>query len=268
MHRRHLLRILMLTATACSVAIACSAPTPLGSAPVPTAAPVELTVSAAASVQDALQAVQAAYQVENPEVTITDNFGSSGSLAQQVIQGAPTDVFLSASEQWMDELEFQGQIRPESRRDLLQNTLVLVVPQGQTAIADFAALNTPVVTKVAMGEPDSVPAGQYGQEVLTALNLFDSLQPKLVFGKNVRQVLAYVETGNVDAGLVYATDAHVSDRVEIVATAAATTHAPIRYPVAVVADSDRPAAAQSFVDFLSSDTAIAIFQEYGFGMVE
>ena len=225
---------------------------------------VELTVSVAASVQDAMKDIQAAYQETAPKVTITYNFGSSGSLAQQIAQGAPVDVYLSASPQWMDDLAAKGEILDGSRQALLQNALVLVVPQSKTEVVSFPDLSTDSVGKVAIGEPESVPAGRYAKEALASLDLFDSIQSKLVFAKDVRQVLAYVETGNVDAGLVYATDAQLSDQVQSIAIAPAETHAPIIYPIAVVQDSDAQAAAIAFVDFLSSDTATAIFQDYGF----
>lgn len=229
---------------------------------------VDLTISVAASVQDAMKEVQAAYQTAAPHIAITYNFGSSGSLAQQISQGAPTDVFLSASKQWMDDLEGQGQILEGSRQDLLLNSLVLIVPKDKTEVTDFSDLGTDKVGKLAVGEPESVPAGKYARETLTAMTMFETLQSKLVFAKDVRQVLSYVETGNVDAGIVYATDAKVSDQVQVVATAPADSHAPIVYPVGVVADSKHTEAAQGFVDFLSSDTAVGIFQSYGFAMAE
>lgn len=255
-------------------AIACGAPTPTSLNPgaepsdaVPNPQPVALTIAVAASVQDAMTEVQAAYQQVEPNVTITYTVGSSGSLAQQIIQGAPTDIFLSASPKWMDELAARGDIVADSRRDVLQNSLVLVVPANAAGtVTGFADLRH--VDKVAIGEPASVPAGQYAQEVLTALNLFDALDSQLVFGKHVRQVLAYVETGNVDAGIVYATDAKLTDRVTVITTAPANTHSPIIYPIAIVQDSDAVAEAEAFLDFLGSDTAIAIFQEYGFDVVE
>ena len=234
----------------------------------PNAESVELTVSAAASVQDAMKAVQIAYQAEAPHVTITYNFGSSGSLTQQIVQGAPTDIFLSASQTWMDELAHQGLLVDGSRQNLLQNSMVLIVSQNAASIGDFEDLSTDLIDRVAIGEPESVPAGRYAKETLTAMNLFNPLQPKLVFGKDVRQVLSYVATGNVDAGLVYATDALMSDQVEAIATAPADTHAPIVYPIAVVQDSAHAEAAQGFVDFLSTDTAVAIFAEYGFAMAQ
>ena len=270
MKRRQLLPWLGLTATISLGAIACGQPSrsnPATATP-PSGDAINLTVSAAASVQDVMHDIQVAYADVAPEIVITYNFGASGSLAQQIIQGAPSDVFLSASDTWMTDLESQGQILADSRKDLLQNEIVLVAPKDDATLADFSDLSQASIGKVAMGEPASVPAGQYAKDVLTTLNLFDGLQPKLVFAKNVRQVLAYVETGNVDAGLVYGTDAQRSNRVQVVATAPANTHAPIIYPVAVVRGSDQTEAAQAFVDFLSSDTAIALFQGYGFGRVE
>ncbi|MEO0988561.1 MAG: molybdate ABC transporter substrate-binding protein [Cyanobacteria bacterium J06639_14] len=235
---------------------------------VPSGESIALTVSVAASVQDAMQEVQVAYQAEAPNVTVIYNFGSSGSLAQQVAQGAPVDVFLSASEQWMDELESTGQLAEGSRSNLLQNTMVLIAPKDNAHIRDFADLEADAIGKVAIGEPESVPAGSYAKEVLTTFNLFGLLQSKLVFGKDVRQVLSYVETGNVDAGLVYATDALVSDRVQVVAPAPADSYGAIVYPVAVVRESPNAEAAQAFVDFLASEAAAEIFEKSGFNMVE
>ncbi|MGF1524931.1 MAG: molybdate ABC transporter substrate-binding protein [Leptolyngbyaceae cyanobacterium] len=275
MKRRHF-TVSALTLTACLSVVGCSQVNPSASTAVAGEAvnlassseSVALTVSVAASVQDAMKEVQASYQAEFPNVTVTYNFGSSGSLAQQINQGAPVDVFLSASQQWMDDVEAKDQLVDGSRANLLQNTMVLITPQDATNIADFSDLAVNSIGKVAMGEPESVPAGRYAKEVLTTFNLFEALQTKFVFTKDVRQVLSYVETGNVDAGLVYATDALLSDRIEIVATAPTDSHAAIVYPVAVVNDSAHTDAAQAFVDFLSSDAATAIFEQYGFSTVE
>lgn len=274
MNRRHFATLLAWALIAVFATVGCGQTAPPPTAennPEATASspePVSLTVSAAASVQDALQEIQAAYQSEAPNVTITYNFGSSGSLAQQISQGAPADVFLSASAKWMDDLAEKGEILTDSRKDLLHNTLVLIVPKNKTGIADFQDLETEAVGKVAMGEPESVPAGTYAQEVLTSLNLVDALRSKLVYGKDVRQVLSYVATGNVDAGLVYASDAKTSDQVQVIATAAADTHSPITYPVAVVSDSPNASAAQAFVDFLSTEPAVEIFAAHGFTVAE
>ncbi|MGJ3252312.1 MAG: molybdate ABC transporter substrate-binding protein [Elainellaceae cyanobacterium] len=271
MKRRHVTTFWVSTVVTCLAAMSCTrtavSPTTETTGTALPEEPVELTVSVAASVQDAMRDMQTAYQAEFPNVAITYNFGPSGSLAQQIAQGAPTDIFLSASKKWMDDLEEQGQILG-SRQDLLLNALVVIVPQDKTDIADVSDFATDKVSKMAIAEPDSVPAGRYAKEALTSLNLFDTLQSKLVFGKDVRQVLSYVETGNVDAGLVYATDAKISDQVRVVTTVPADTHSPIIYPVGVVADSENAEAAQAFIDFLSMDVAIAIFEDYGFMMAE
>ncbi|MEO1208146.1 MAG: molybdate ABC transporter substrate-binding protein [Cyanobacteria bacterium J06638_20] len=272
MNRRHFAALSALTLSGCLAIASCSqAPTPTTTtdeASAIAAESVNLTISVAASVQDAMNDIQTAYQDEAPNVTITYNFGSSGSLAQQIAQGAPTDVFLSASIQWMDDLEGDGHILGDSRRDLLQNDMVLIAPQDDAEISDFDSLTLDPVSRVAIGEPESVPAGRYAKEVLTSMEIFDGLESKLVFTSNVRQVLSYVETGNVDAGVVYATDAMLSEQVRVVATAPADTHSPIVYPIAVVQDSDNAEAAQVFVDFLSTDKAIAIFEAYGFTLAD
>lgn len=245
-------------------AIAC---VPTAGTPGPDSATTTLTVSAAASVQDALRDIQVAYQAESPEIAVVYNFGPSGSLAQQIAQGAPVDIFLSASQPWMDRLAAEGAILEVSRQDLLQNAMVLVAPTG-SAIASFDDLGTGAAGKIAVGRPESVPAGGYAKEVLMTLGLFEALQSKLVFAKDVRQVLSYVETGNVDAGLVYATDAQLSGRVKILATAPPDSHAPIVYPVAIAQDSNQVAAAKDFLTFLSTDAAAKIFQGYGFSTVD
>lgn len=273
MKRQNLVPMSALTVLTCLGAMSCSQTTVPSSADADSTLPVssetvDLTISVAASVQDAMQDVQALYEEENPGVAITYNFGSSGSLAQQIAQGAPTDVFLSASKKWMDNLEEKGQILDGSRQDLLLNSLVLIVPMNKDDVTDFSDFTTDKVNRIALGEPESVPAGRYAQEALTSLNLFDDLQSKMVFGKDVRQVLSYVETGNVDAGLVYATDANVSDQVRVITTAPADTHSPIVYPIGVVADRENAEAAQAFIDFLSSEPAVAIFDNYGFTMAD
>ena len=157
----------------------------------------ELTVSAAASLSNAMRELAANYQGAHPGTIITMNFGSSGMLAQQIEQGAPADVFLSAAPKPMDTLAGKGLIRKDTRRDLLRNEVVLI-----GSIDSFAALAGPKVKLIALGDPNSVPAGDYGKQVLTALGLWDAVQSKLVLAKDVRQVLSYVETGNADAGIV------------------------------------------------------------------
>ncbi len=225
-----------------------------------------LIVSAAASLKDALQAVQQVYQQTKPDVSIKYNFAASGPLQQQIENGAPVDVFVSAAEKQMNALDKKGLILKDTRRDLLTNTLVLIVPQNSSAITDFRQLAGSDVKKIAVGEPRSVPAGQYAEEVFKNLGILSQVKPKLVLGNSVRQVLTFVASGNADAGLVYATDAKISPQVKVVATAAENLHSPITYPVAVLKNSKNVQAAKEYVQFLSSNQTSGVFHKYGFGI--
>ncbi len=236
-----------------------------GRGPSPQAAKADLTVSAAISLKDALDDAKQTYTAANPNVAIVANYGASGSLQLQIEQGAPVDVFLSAAPKQMDALETKGLLLEGTRRDLLRNEVVLIVPKDSTlGISSFQDLTHSNVKQVAVGEPVTVPAGQYAKEVLTSLGIYDAVNSKAILAKDVRQVLTYVETGNVDAGIVYATDAMSSTKVKVVATAPAKSHAPVIYPVAVIKASKNPAAARAFLDFLASPPGIAVFQKYGF----
>ncbi|NJK61639.1 MAG: molybdate ABC transporter substrate-binding protein [Synechococcaceae cyanobacterium SM2_3_1] len=223
-----------------------------------------LTISVAASLQDAINALQPLYEEKNPDVELVINFGSSGSLQQQIEQGAPVDVFLSASARQMDALEEKDLLLPGSRTDLVKNQLVLITPVNGLEIKSPADLMQPEIKRIALGEPASVPAGTYGQQALTVLDLVEALEPRFVFGKDVRQVLNYVETGNMEAGIVYRTDALLSQQVQIALTFPAETHDPIVYPIAVINDSKYPTEAQHFVKFLQTDGAQAVFTQFGF----
>ena len=200
------------------------------------------------------------------DAKIECNFGASGALAQQIAHGAPVDVFLSAAPQPMDELAAKDLILPDTRRDLLGNDIVLIVSAAST-VNSFEALASPAVKLLALGDPHSVPAGYYGGQVLTALRLWDGVQHKLVLAKDVRQVLAYVATGNADAGIVYATDARGTPNVRVAAIADPATHAPVVYPIAVVRSSRSGAAARAFTSWLATD-ARGIFKAHGFRTVE
>ncbi|MCM3178835.1 molybdate ABC transporter substrate-binding protein [Cytobacillus horneckiae] len=225
---------------------------------------VELTISAAASLKDALEDIQASYEDENPEVKLSFNFAGSGSLQQQISQGAPVDLFFSAAEDKYDLLVEEGNIAEEDGSDLLGNELVLVVPEDDSTVENFADLVKDEVEKISIGTPETVPAGAYGQEALENMKIWHQIESKMVFAKDVRQVLSYVETGNVRAGIVYKTDALVSDKVKIVATAEPDTHAPIIYPVGVIKDSKNYQEAHKFYKYLRSDKAIKVFENYGF----
>jgi len=228
-------------------------------------AQTELTVSAAISLKDALDEAKQIYTKEHPDVAIAINYGASGTLQLQIEQGAPVDVFLSAAPKQMDALETKGLLLAGTRKDLLQNEVVLVAPKdSKLGLRSFQDLTRTDVKQVALGEPTTVPAGQYAKETLTSLGIYDTVNAKAVLAKDVRQVLTYVETGNVDAGIVYATDAASSSKVTVVATAPPKSHAPVIYPGAVIKASKNPEAAKSLLDFLAGPRGAAVFQKYGF----
>lgn len=226
---------------------------------------VTLTVSAAASLREVLTELDSVYQAENPGVAVRANFGASGALRQQIEQGAAVDVFISASERHTDALQRAGLIDPRTRRALAGNELVLVVPAASPSPAtDFRSLAAPAVKRVAMGAAGSVPAGEYGDEVLRSLGIADAVAEKAVYGQNVRQVLTYVESGNVDAGIVYRTDAAASRRVRVAATAPPGTHRPITYPLAVVRGSRHSEDARAYAAFLLGPRGREVLARRGF----
>ncbi|WP_442599013.1 molybdate ABC transporter substrate-binding protein [Neobacillus sp. D3-1R] len=227
---------------------------------------VSLTVSAAASMQEALTQVKEMYETNHKDVTIYFNFGSSGALKQQITQGAPVDLFFSASKDQFDELVKNGHISKEDSVDLIGNELVLIQNKNKDSLKlkDISGLTNNSISKIAIGTPETVPAGEYTKETLENLQLWDNLKNKMVFAKDVRQVLTYVETGNVDAGFVYKTDALISKKVEITGVAQAGDHSAIIYPLGVIKNSKQKEEAKSFYKFLQSDQALKIFQEYGF----
>ncbi len=225
----------------------------------------ELIVSAAISMKDSLDEVSHLYQAANPNVSIKTNYGASGTLEIQIEQGAPVDVFLSAAPKQMDALDAKGLLLEGTRKDLLRNEIVLIVPADSSLkIASFQDLTHADVKHVALGEPTVVPAGQYAKEVLTNLGIYDAVNSKAVLAKDVREVLTYVETGNADAGIVYITDALTSSKVKVVARAPEKSHSPVIYPVAAIKSSKNPAAAREFTNFLSGPQADAVFKKYGF----
>jgi molybdate transport system substrate-binding protein len=249
-------------------AIALSACLRLSSAPTTVAEPASLLVSAAASLQTVLQDIQPLFEEAHPDAELTYNFGASGALQQQIEQGAPADVFISAAAPQMEALAQKGLLLLESRQDLLSNQLALVVPQDSTLnLSDFAQLADSQVRRISVGEFRSVPAGTYAEQVFTNLGILEQVQPKLIFANNVRAVLAAVESGNVDVGIVYTTDALSSDRVTQVATATAGLHDPIVYPAAVIQASRNPQVAKDFLAFLQSSPADAIFERHGFTLL-
>jgi molybdate transport system substrate-binding protein len=221
----------------------------------------ELTLSAAASLHPAI--TEAAARFRGAKVVC--NFGASGSLARQIVNGAPADVFVSAGPKPMDELAERGLLIPETRRDLLRNEIVLVT-SGLAGC--FETLTDPAVRHISIGEPGSVPAGEYGRQVLTTLGLWNALQPKLVFAQDARQVLAHVASGNADAGIAYATDARTEPKARVACAAPEGSHDPVVYPVAALRSARNPDAARSLAAFLCGGEARAIFERHGFQAVD
>jgi molybdate transport system substrate-binding protein len=226
------------------------------------AAAQQLTVSAAASLTDALREIGTRFEAGKPGTTVRFNFAASGVLIQQILQGAPVDVFASADQETMDRGVKEKVLDAATRRDFTSNSLVLITPApGAPALSKIADLTKPEVKRVAIGKLATVPVGRYTKQSLEAAKVWEALEPKLVFADSVRQVLDYVARGEVEAGFVYRTDAELmKDKVRVVLTA--RDHAPV---VAVVTDSKQPALAREFVTFLFSTEAQAILGRYGFG---
>ncbi|MDR3593126.1 MAG: molybdate ABC transporter substrate-binding protein [Negativicutes bacterium] len=229
----------------------------------------ELNVSAAHALKEALTEIQKDYEAKNPGVKLIFNFGASGVLQSQIEQGAPADIFISAAAKQMNDLQQKDLITTATRRNLFGDELVLIVP-GNSALGltSFKDLTKGEVKKFGMGIPETVPAGQYGIEVMKALGLWDDVKDKAVQAKDIGTVLTYVETENVEAGIVFSTVAASSSKVRIVATAPAGTHQPIVFPGAVVAASKQPKAAGDFLDYLAGADGMKVFQKYGFKPVQ
>lgn len=223
----------------------------------------QLTISAAASLKEAMADIETEFTSSNPNIELTFNFGSSGSLQKQIEQGAPCDLFISAGQSQMNALEDGGLILDNTRKDLVKNSLVLVGSENSdiNSINDLASEK---IQHIAMGEPSSVPAGKYANEVLTNLNLVDTFQPKLVYAKDVKEVLSWVVYGNAEAGFVYKSDTYGVNSIKVVETISEDYHSPINYPVAVIKDSKSIDAAKLFEDFLFSEKAKEIFEKYGY----
>lgn len=225
----------------------------------------KIVVSAAASLKDVMNTLAEEYKKSHPNVELTFNLGSSGSLQKQIEQGAPADIFISAAQKQMDDLDKQSLLADGTRKDLLVNKIVLITPKdNKTGISDFSDIITDKVSKIALGDPKSVPAGQYAEQVFKNLNYNDAVTPKAVYGNDVRTVLTWVENGEADCGIVYKTDAAISDKVKIIAEAPDGSHEPIIYPIAILKSTKDMEAAKSFVDFLQTPEAGKIFEKYGF----
>lgn len=226
---------------------------------------VTLTISAAASLSDALSEIQSLFQSKNSNIELTINFGGSGALQQQIKQGAPVDVFISAAEKPFDELIDEGLIDSNNYSNIIGNSLVLIAPLD-SKLSSVNSLTE--VKKIAIGTPEAVPAGNYAKQALASLHVWDSIHSNIVMAKDVRQVLTYVETGNVDAGFVYNTDALSSDKIKVIEEIGQELHDSIVYPAGVVKSTKKKEEALSFYQFLYSEQSIEVFKKYGFRVLE
>ncbi len=237
--------------------------------PLPSAAG-DLTVFAAASMKNAMDEVSMQW-AEQTGHTVAVSFAASSALARQIQQGAPADIFISANPDWMDVLESDDLILPETRFDFLANTLVLVAHGSDAAPVEisqgFDLAGMLGENRLAMAMVDAVPAGIYGKAALTSLGIWDDVAPKVAQSDNVRAALAFVSTGEAPLGIVYATDAVADDKVSVIATFPEGSHPPIIYPAAIVAASGNPLNTQ-FLEFLRSDVARMVFERQGFTVLD
>ena len=239
-------------------------PTPI---PIPTPKPVTLNIAAAASLTDVLKEIDSLYTKSKTWVTTTPNFAQSGTLQTQIENGGPADIFISAAATQMDNLQKENLLLNDTRKNLLNNKIVMIVPLDSTlGLTSFNDLGLAKVQKIAVGDPKSVPAGTYATQAFDELGITGQVQPKEVLGADVRTVLTYVETGNVDAGIVYSTDALTSTKVKVVASAPADINAKVVYPVAVFAASKNTDTAKDYLNFLFSPQAKTVFEKYGFSI--
>jgi molybdate transport system substrate-binding protein len=230
------------------------------------AAAAELTVSVAVSMKEAVEEVGRAFTSAHPGVTLRYNLGASGDLQKQIEAGAPVDVFISAGQRQMDELARRGLVVAPTRRVFARNVLVAITPvDSRTDLAKPTSLLEPAVARIAIGNPKTVPVGQYAEESLRSLGLWDRVRGKLIFAENVRQVLDYVSRGEVDVGFVYSTDVAVrAGRVKEAFRPPEDTYQPVAYPAAVLAGSREPRLARALVDALASAEAHAVLRRLGF----
>ncbi|NFT05522.1 molybdate ABC transporter substrate-binding protein [Clostridium botulinum] len=234
---------------------------------------IELNISAAASLKEAMADIQEKFKSIEPNTDLVVNYGSSGSLQQQIEQGAPCDIFISAGQSQMKKLDEENLLLESTKKDLVKNELVLIGPKS-TAITSINDLKTDKVKKIAAGEPSSVPAGKYADETFNNLNIKSDIESKLVFAKDVKEVLAWSISGNADVGFVYLSDALNNKDAKIIETIPETCHSPITYPISIVKNTSKSDVtkqvdtAKQFEDFLFTDDAKNIFEKYGYKSID
>jgi molybdate transport system substrate-binding protein len=229
----------------------------------------KLTIFAAASLTNALTDISAQFE-KAKTAKVTQSFAASSTLAKQIENGAPADVFISADTKWMNYLQDKKLINTGSRKELLGNKLVLIAPKGRGFNVKFDKsfdLSKAFDGRLCTGDIESVPAGIYAKESLTNLKWWDGIKTRIVGAQDVRGALTFVERGECAAGIVYETDARISDKVEIVATFPEESHKPIVYPMAIVANAKNPQLSGDYLTYLQSNTALDIFKKYGFSLI-
>lgn len=224
---------------------------------------VTLNISAAASLQEAMVELEGKFKEIEPNVTLEVNLGASGALQQQIEEGAPCDVFISAGQKQMTALEEKDLLLEDTNKTLLINDLVIVA-NGQKDIKDIKDLANSDISKIAIGDPESVPAGKYAKEVLDNTQLYDLVKDKLVLAKDVKEVLSWVQQGNAEVGFVYLSDAKGAKDIKVAYTTEANHHSEIKYPIAVIKASEKQDKAKAFENFLLSEEGQSILEKYGF----
>jgi molybdate transport system substrate-binding protein len=225
----------------------------------------EILVAAASSMTPALTEIAAEFEKANKDIQITLTFGSSGKLAQQIKGGAPIDVFISASSIDMDRLEKEDKIESDTRADITRNSLVVIRKKyGDNSLLNEKKMFSTKIDHFAIGNPDTVPAGIYAKEALTKLGEWETLEPILVYGKDVRQVLTFVETGNAEIGIVFTSDAQSSDKVEVISKIDSALHSPAVYPGAIVITSEHREEARAFLDYMKTPAVQKVLLIHGF----
>lgn len=225
---------------------------------------IELLISAAASIQDSLQDVAIEFSKHRPNVKLITNYGSSGALQQQIEQGAPVDLFISAGQSQMEALVKKQLVKGTEQAVFLSNQLVIVVPLPANEIERLDDLRGEKFKRIAIGDAETVPAGSYAKDALIRSGLWETIQTRLIFTKDVRQVLSYVESGNVDAGFVYRTDAFISGKVKAAYTVSPEAHRPIEYTAGIVAATKHLNEAKELLQYLKGPEAMSLFEKHGF----
>lgn len=226
----------------------------------------ELLVSAAASLNEVMTALGTRFEQQNPQIKVVYNFAATGVLQTQIEQGAPVDVFAGASQKNLEDLSGKGLLVQQSAATLCHNTLVLVIRSGLTipGSTGFPLMESPVIQRIAIGNPSYVPAGKYAMELLGHLKITNAIRSKLIYASNVREALSWVETGETDAALIYATDAKIAKRIRIVTQTSPEGPVKISYGIALIRQGAAKSDAWRFLDYVTGSTGRKLFEQYGF----